>query len=180
LFTGIGLVVSRVGNRESGVGSRESGVGSRKNSATYGLRLTTPEYNQRPVFRISKDTTLLHLGHPLFHQALAMFARARFPGEVKKAMSDNTIQKLAKERDNLLLAMQQLTLFLEDEKEQEEKLRNLEDELKRRQGHYENLLKFLENEQNRVINKVLVNRYQLRGKAQIFPVTVEIRLPLKE
>lgn len=36
--------------------------------------------NGRPVFRPANDTTLLHLGHPLFHQALAMFARARFPG----------------------------------------------------------------------------------------------------
>jgi SNF2-related domain/Helicase conserved C-terminal domain len=34
----------------------------------------------RPVFRPEKDTVLLHLGHPLFHQALALFARARFPG----------------------------------------------------------------------------------------------------
>jgi len=34
----------------------------------------------RPVFRPSRDTTLLHLGHPLFQRALASFARARFPG----------------------------------------------------------------------------------------------------
>jgi superfamily II DNA or RNA helicase len=34
----------------------------------------------RPVFRPAKDTVLLHLGHPLFRQALAMFARLRFPG----------------------------------------------------------------------------------------------------
>jgi superfamily II DNA or RNA helicase len=36
--------------------------------------------NGRPVYRPAKDTTLLHLGHPLFHQALNLFARARFPG----------------------------------------------------------------------------------------------------
>src|SRR5262249_31554010 len=36
--------------------------------------------NGRPVFRCVKDTTLLHLGHPLFHHALARFARLRFPG----------------------------------------------------------------------------------------------------
>jgi superfamily II DNA or RNA helicase len=34
----------------------------------------------RPVFRPAKDTVLLHLGHPMFRQALAVFARARFPG----------------------------------------------------------------------------------------------------
>lgn len=36
---------------------------------------------ERPVFRPSKDTVLLHLGHPLFREALATFARLRFPGE---------------------------------------------------------------------------------------------------
>src|SRR6202008_2865078 len=34
----------------------------------------------RPVFRPAKDTVLLHLGHPMFRQALGLFARARFPG----------------------------------------------------------------------------------------------------
>lgn len=34
----------------------------------------------RPVFRPSKDTVLLHLGHPLFRQAISRFARLRFPG----------------------------------------------------------------------------------------------------
>lgn len=34
----------------------------------------------RPVFRPEKDTVLLHLGHPLFKQALATFARTRFTG----------------------------------------------------------------------------------------------------
>lgn len=265
--------------------------------------------NQRPVFRASKDTTLLHLGHPLFHQALAMFARARFPSEeqrssrwtarygdvpqgldavllltveemavnalrepfhhwvqtwrfgikngelgeqlpfispvadrpsgnidnpeaiasvqelwsdiqkdvrkkiaeltnqltqnleteikkryrqakqdeterfksrmqeVKRAMSDTSIQKLAKERDKLLLDMQQLRLFVEDARSQAEKLQSLEEELERRQKNYQHLLEFLDKEQTRVIDKVLVNRYKLRGDAQIFPVTVEIRLP---
>ncbi len=37
--------------------------------------------NGRPVFRPSPDTVLLHLGHPLFHEALTTFARLRFPGE---------------------------------------------------------------------------------------------------
>ncbi len=34
----------------------------------------------RRVFRPERETALLHLGHPLFHRALAAFARARFPG----------------------------------------------------------------------------------------------------
>lgn len=34
----------------------------------------------RPVFRPEPDSSLLHLGHPIFHQALSQFARDRFPG----------------------------------------------------------------------------------------------------
>jgi len=35
--------------------------------------------NGRPVFRSPSDTVLMHLGHPVYRQALARFARARFP-----------------------------------------------------------------------------------------------------
>jgi hypothetical protein len=41
--------------------------------------------NGRPIFRPQRDTALLHLGHPLFHRALALFARARFPGTAETA-----------------------------------------------------------------------------------------------
>lgn len=41
----------------------------------------------RPVFRPQRDTTLLHLAHPLFHRALASFARARFPGGMDQTVS---------------------------------------------------------------------------------------------
>lgn len=267
--------------------------------------------NGRPVFRAARDTALLHLGHPLFHQALAMFARARFPGglenqavsrwivrygevpvgaealllltveelavnelrepfhhwvrtvrfpikneelgeplshvpagadspsprqpnptaiqqaqdlwdeiefdvrdslsqmvedltdqlkeqlklkhnialkeekdrfknrlgEVERAMRETSLQKLEKERDKLLADMQQLSLFAEDTRVKEEQLRNLEDELTRRRNHYQELLDFLKVEQVRVIDRILPKRYNLRGQAQVFPVTVEIRLP---
>jgi len=265
--------------------------------------------NHRPVFRATKDTTLLHLGHPLFHQALALLSRARFPGEsqnetrwivrygrvppeldgillltveelavntlretfhhwvttvrfairggelgerldpilpaldqengevreseviaqaqelwgdlerdvkkqisqlrselterlqnalaqkhqevaaeeksrfkariqeVKRAMSHNSIQKLEAERDELLQEMRQLTLLIEEESVQRERLKNLEEELNRRQHHYENLLNFLEQERSRVLDRVLHQRYQMRGNAQVFPVTIEIRFP---
>jgi hypothetical protein len=43
--------------------------------------------NHRPVFRTAKDTTLLHLGHPLYHHALSLFARARFPGGMENPPS---------------------------------------------------------------------------------------------
>ncbi|QED30387.1 DNA helicase [Microvenator marinus] len=39
----------------------------------------TEQVGERRVFRHRKDTVLMHLGHPLFKQTLAQFARARFP-----------------------------------------------------------------------------------------------------
>jgi superfamily II DNA or RNA helicase len=270
--------------------------------------------NGRPVYRPAKDTTLLHLGHPLFHQALNLFARARFPGggldeypcsrwivrygevpadsdalllltveelgvnelrepfhhwvqtirfpiqdgelgkplpaipangdrpasrllnestktraqelwddisqdvraaltqmakdltdqlkarlktigqkaqqeekerfrnrlqEVERAMRETTIQKLEKERNALVIDMQQLSLIPEESREREERLQNLDDELRRRKNHYQELLDQLKREQTRVLEGILPKRYNLRGDAQVFPVTVEIRFPEK-
>ncbi len=38
------------------------------------------QVNGRPVFRPEPDSTLLHLGHPVFHRALNELARSRMPG----------------------------------------------------------------------------------------------------
>jgi len=267
--------------------------------------------NGRPVFRPSKDTVLLHLGHPMFRHALVTYARARFPGaggdiaasrwcvrqgevpagadavvlltveelavnelrepfhhwvrtlripikggelkpplphaipgdcsrgtgtttdhstnqaqdlwqeidpdlvdmlkaeterlttlvlshlekqskvaaddekktfdhrkkEIERLMSETSIKKLEKERDKLLTAMQQQELFAPRVREQEEKLRDLEEELKRRRSHYQELLDRLKIERTRVLEQILPQRYKLRGKVQVFPVAVEILLP---
>jgi hypothetical protein len=267
--------------------------------------------NGRPVFRPAKDTVLLHLGHPLFRQALVMFARSRFPGghegvsasrwtvrsgsmpagaealilltveelavnelrepfhhwvrticipvldgalgdpleslpaaaaipdeappaestirlaedlwlefapdlpdflravaksttarietelndgrgealsaererfrhrlkEVERAIQETTMAKLERERDRLLADLRQTALFPELARETEQELRNLEGELHRRRHHYEELLAQLRVEQTRVIDRLVPQRYTLRGSVQVFPIAVEIRLP---
>jgi superfamily II DNA or RNA helicase len=286
-------------------------LGSGPNKGSLPALVFDPRYfiehrNGRPIFRGSKDTVLIHLGHPLYQQALASYARARFPGEqqasrwtvsvaslpadvevllvltveelavnelrepfhrwirtlrypiqarrlgsrlphipaaedsrdrvvtegelvqrsqdlwdeiepevrsevgnwsrelsqrirqllktqqgaavkeekarfvhrireVERAMQENTLQKLEKERQELLEEMQQLSLLQEERRSQEEKLRNLEDEVRRRRGHYQDLLDQLQREQDRVLQGILPQRYSLRGEVQVFPVTVEIR-----
>ena len=92
-------------------------------------------------------------------------------------MRETTIQKIEKERDELLADMQQLSLIPDERRAQEERLRDLEDELRRRKSHYQDLLDQLKREQTRVLEGTLPKRYSLRGTAQVFPVTVEIRLP---
>jgi hypothetical protein len=49
--------------------------------------------------------------------------------------------------------------------------------MRRRRGHYQDLAEQLKKEQTRVLTQILPKRYTLRGIAQVFPVTVEIRLP---
>ena len=97
--------------------------------------------------------------------------------EVERAMSENTIAKLEKERDRLIADMRQLSLIDIDRRAQEDRLRDLEAELQRRSSHFNELLSRLKIEQDRVLSLVLPKRYQLRQSAQVFPVAVEIRLP---
>nr|HPQ41103.1 hypothetical protein [bacterium] len=96
--------------------------------------------------------------------------------EVERAMRENTLKKLEKERDDLVRDMKQGALFPEFIREKEEKLRNLDDELRRRRSHYIDLIEHLKNEEKRVIKHVLPKRFSLKGSVQIFPVAVEIRL----
>lgn len=95
--------------------------------------------------------------------------------EVERAMRETTIQKIEKERDELLSDMQQLSLIPDERRAQEERLRDLDEELRRRKSHYQDLLDQLKREQVRVLEGILPKRYSLRGTAQVFPVTVEIR-----
>jgi superfamily II DNA or RNA helicase len=97
--------------------------------------------------------------------------------EVERAMSENTIAKLEKERDRLVEDLRQLTLIDIDRRAQEDRLRDLETELQRRSSHFMDLLTRLKTEQDRVLSLVLPKRYQLRQSAQVFPVAVEIRFP---
>ncbi len=97
--------------------------------------------------------------------------------EVERAMSENTIAKLEKERDRLIADMRQLSLIDIDRRAQEDRLRDLDVELQRRSSHFTELLIRLKAEQDRVLSLVLPKRYQLRQSAQVFPVAVEIRLP---
>ncbi len=91
-------------------------------------------------------------------------------------MQETTLQKLEREREKLLAEMRQGALFPELVREREQELRDLEEELRRRRHHYQELLEQLQLEQGRVVERLLPKRYTLRGRVQIFPVAVEVRL----
>lgn len=108
-------------------------------------------------------------------------ARAMFEGriqEVRESIRKTTIKSIEKERDELIARRSQAFLFPEMEREYEQKITNLDEELKRRRLHADELLETLMREQERVTNRLLPLRYSLSGGGiQVFPLCVEIRLP---
>ena len=52
-----------------------------------------------------------------------------------------------------------------------------QDELARRQRHYEEIRGQLQRERTRILEHLLPARFGMAGEAQAFPVALEIRLP---
>jgi hypothetical protein len=108
------------------------------------------------------------------HEKDAFEQRIREVSSLQKAQS---IEKLKREIEAQRVMPIQMD-FLDDKVSLAEKrLRDLEDELKLRQNQFGDLLDRLKEEKRRVIEQVIPRRFALRGDAQVFPVTVEIRLP---
>ncbi|WP_428266022.1 DISARM system SNF2-like helicase DrmD [Haliangium sp.] len=108
-------------------------------------------------------------------------AADRFTGrikEVRAAMKRHSLSKLEREIRGLEKRHANLTLFPDMERDVAQRLRDLQDELARRVNHSEQLLALLEQEKERVLQRLLPARHSLRdGGVQVFPLTVEIRLP---
>lgn len=97
--------------------------------------------------------------------------------EVAAYQRNTSIEKIKREIEEQRTAALQYSLLEDANALAEQKLRGLQDELKRRQGQYGDLQERLVQERDRVVNHVLPARFSLRSSAQVFPVTVEIRLP---
>lgn len=97
--------------------------------------------------------------------------------EVASLQKAQSIDKLKREIEEQRQAAIQQQLFDDADALAEKRLRDLEDELRRRQSQFGDLLERLKSEKDRVLEKVLPQRFALRGDAQVFPVTIEIRLP---
>lgn len=100
-------------------------------------------------------------------------------GELSTLIQEQTVARLEREIDELKQAQQQGVLFEQAERlaEMASSQKEKEEELRRRRTHYEALRDQLARERTRVLDHLLPRRYALRGKAQVFPVAIEIRLP---
>jgi superfamily II DNA or RNA helicase len=97
--------------------------------------------------------------------------------EIAALQRNQSIDKLRREIDERRTRSLQLSLLEDADEIAERELRDLEDELKRRTGHFGDLLERLKNEKARILERVVPNRFSLRGDVQVFPVTVELRFP---
>lgn len=99
--------------------------------------------------------------------------------ELEKAMADNQLAKLQKEVQEYL-ERRQLFLFTDLDEDERKKLSNLQAEIELRKKHYDLVLAKLKDEETRTLKLVLPHRYHLRGEARVYPIAVEILLPLNE
>jgi superfamily II DNA or RNA helicase len=99
--------------------------------------------------------------------------------ELEKAMADNQLAKLKKEVQEYL-ERRQLFLFTDLDEDERKKLSNLHAEIELRKKHYDLVLAKLKDEETRTLKLVLPHRYRLRGEARVYPIAVEILLPLNE
>jgi DNA repair exonuclease SbcCD ATPase subunit len=98
--------------------------------------------------------------------------------EVKESMKRASIKEIEKERAVLEKRAQQFQLFAADQREIERQLMNLEEELQRRLHRAGDLVKLLEREKKRIVGELVPARHKVgAGGIQLFPLTVEIRLP---
>jgi hypothetical protein len=97
--------------------------------------------------------------------------------EVANLQRQQSIEKIKREIEERRSQSRQLSLLEDADERAERELRDLQDELKRRQIQFGDLRQRLEQERERIVNHVMPQRHTLLGQAQVFPVTIEIRLP---
>jgi paraquat-inducible protein B len=95
--------------------------------------------------------------------------------EIERELSKQQ-KDIRKHIDEVLEDLSQLDLF-KGQKEIDDSVKSLEEELERHRKHHQDMRSFLEHEEKRVMEQILPNRHALRGSVQVMPVTIEIRLP---
>ncbi|MCA9720175.1 MAG: DEAD/DEAH box helicase [Myxococcales bacterium] len=97
--------------------------------------------------------------------------------ELERAIGENQLAKLAKEAAKLREKAKQMSFFSDLDQEIQKRLADLDAELALRKSHYEQVQERLAEEAERTLKRILPRRYALRGKARVYPIAVEIRLP---
>ena len=99
-------------------------------------------------------------------------------GEVSSLIAENTLKKLKREIEKLEKERRQGLLFGEADRLDaiDRTIEEKEEEISRRTRHYEEVREQLEKERQRILKNLLPKRHAMSGNAQVFPVSIEIRL----
>ena len=99
--------------------------------------------------------------------------------EVSKLIMDATMDRLGREIEGLKRLRDQGQLFNEAQRlaELDRSIVEKQRELDRRQLHHNEIREQLQWERDRIVNRLLPDRFARSGDAQVFPVAVEVRLP---
>ena len=99
--------------------------------------------------------------------------------EVSTLISENTLAKLEREIESLKFERQQGTLFDETQRldEIDRSIEQKRAEIDRRMRHHTEVKEQLDRERERILKFLLPKRHAISGPAQVFPVSIEIRLP---
>lgn len=93
-------------------------------------------------------------------------------GDLSQLIVDNTLAKMEREIEKTRQFFPQMVEELKDY------LEDKEAEVQRRKEHYEEMRQQLENERERVLKRVIPNRFSLDGDAMVFPLAFEVRFPI--
>ncbi|MBU3679561.1 MAG: DNA helicase [Candidatus Kapabacteria bacterium] len=99
--------------------------------------------------------------------------------DVSKLISENTIAKLEREIAALKVQRAQGLLFGEDQRlnEIDQSIEEKRAEMARRAKHHEEVREQLDRERERILKNLLPQRHTMVGDVQVFPVSIEVRLP---
>ena len=100
-------------------------------------------------------------------------------GELSALIQDQTLTRLESEIEKLGVQRARGWLFDQEERlaEIERSIEEKQEEIKRRRRHYDEIRERLAEERTRTLERLLPARFALADDAQVFPVTVEVRLP---
>jgi superfamily II DNA or RNA helicase len=100
-------------------------------------------------------------------------------GEVSALIAGNTLEKLRKEIADLQAVRRQGLLFDREARldDLDRSIEEKEAELLRRKRHFEEVREQLDRERERILKHLLPRRHAMAGSVQVFPVSIEVRLP---
>ena len=100
-------------------------------------------------------------------------------GELSELIQTNTVQRLEREIEELRTQYRQRDLFQQHEGELKRTIAQKTEEIDRRTRHLTEMRAALDKERERVIDRVIPNRYALGSDVAVFPVSFEVRFGVK-